>query len=960
MPTPPAAAEPGARQRSSAAATLRHALCVVGAYAVVLGWLYARPVLDGRFLAESDLYEYYLPIFLSPFTIWSSFEFSGLPAFADPGDFTLYPLHLLLARVVGPSAFSWTALSVSAFVLGATFAYAYARTWTRSRAGAALAGLAYGLSEAMMERLPHSGTLHAAVWLPLLLLAVDRLTADTWRRWLAIGSAAVACCLLAGHPQPAIYVYYCAGAYALAGGWLERRPAVFYARVAATFTLGALLTLVKMLPFVEASFLMARQEVNFGQFASHANSPAQMLSMVFPSIVHEGREAPTYVGLITLGLAMAGVLHGWRRDWRVVFFVAVAVFALLMGMGDSTPLAGLAYHLPLYGKFRAAARHLFLAACALSLLAGYAVAAFERGAASRRTALLAACALAAAVVAGAATLAVAPQAFTFETRAALPWALPIWNSGVWVQMGLCALAVVIVVLAPRGRIVLVTAAAAALLLADTAYSLPYPVGRAGLTPITIPAAATQPSVHAERLARAVAPLHQRLLAPGGTHRDAVVPAAWARVWRIPIAGGYGPMLLQQQSLLSQMGTNGAVPFSVLATHDVALDLLAVRRIVMKAEDLVPPAQFERHGLTWAEPLLDVTAGRADCNQAHPRALSLALPPDVEIAEVALVGHLRCGEDLQTATAVARVQLRDDTATVFESTLHAGVEIADRALADPAVAARAHHGPAAIFDDPEAEPYEYLVRLRPPTPVRATRLVIDVPAMPAWVAIDRLTLVDRTGRQVPLSSPGVWLADRERWIEGEQFDTDRTSDRSSDQAVPGETRYVVFENQHARPRAWLVDAVHALDEASQVAAVRHAQLPDGRPFDPRTMALVDTTAPGGTRRYSSGPSTVAVETIADSRITVRVDSRGGGFLVLSEAFYPGWRALVDDAPVAVERTNLALQGVAVPPGAHVVSFTFAPSSLRVGAGASIAGLLIMGWLLVARGRAATTPPAGPRA
>jgi hypothetical protein len=432
------------------------------------------------------------------------------------------------------------------------------------------------------------------------------------------------------------------------------------------------------------------------------------------------------------------------------------------------------------------------------------------------------------------------------------------------------------------------------------------------------------------------------------------------VWRIPIAGGYGPLLLQQQSLLSQMGTNGAVPFAVLAAHDVALDLLAVKRIVMKAEDLLPPAHFERHGLTWAEPLLDVTAGRADCNQAYPRTLSMALPPDVEIAELALVGHLRCGEDLPAGTAVARVQLRDGAATTFESTLHAGVEIADRALADPAVAARAHHGPAAIFDDPEATPHEYLMRLRPATPVRATHLVIDVPAMPGWVAIDRITLVDREGRQTPLSSPGLWLADRARWTEVEQFDTDRTSDRPDDRATPGETRYVVFENQQARPRAWLTSVVEALDEDSQVAAVRHAQLPDGRAFDPGTTALVDAATPGGTRRFPAGPSTVTVDAIADSQITVRVNSSGGGFLVLSEAYYPGWRARVDDTPVPVERTNLALQGVVVPPGSHVVYFTFAPLSLRVGAGASMAGLLVVAGLLVARPRPVTAIDAGSRA
>jgi len=44
-------------------------------------------------------------------------------------------------------------------------------------------------------------------------------------------------------------------------------------------------------------------ETDRGQFVGRGNSPAQMWGALFPTIVHDGREAPTYVGLITLVLA---------------------------------------------------------------------------------------------------------------------------------------------------------------------------------------------------------------------------------------------------------------------------------------------------------------------------------------------------------------------------------------------------------------------------------------------------------------------------------------------------------------------------------------------------------------------------------------------------------------------------------------------------------------------------------
>lgn len=914
-------------------ATIRHAALVVLASSLLFGWLFLSPVIHGQFLSESDLYEYYLPIFLAPITTWSHFEFGGLPAFADPGDFVAYPPHFLFARIIG----SWTGLSVSAFVLATCFTYAYVYRLTRSISGSAFAGLAYGLSEAMMERLPHPGALHAAAWLPLIVLSIEGLRAPSWRRWLAVGGIGAACCFLAGHPQPAIYIYVCALLYAATSGWIARADRAYYIRVASMFALGALLTSIKALPFVEASFYMARQAVNFGQFVSHANSPAQMLSMLYPTILHEGREAPTYVGLVTLGFACIAVLRMRFLTWHVRFWLAISVFALLLGAGDSTPVANLVFHLPLYDKFRVGARHLILAGFGLSVLAGLAVAALSRREVPRRTIVSSGAVLLGALAAGAVVMAYAPGAFKFESRAPLPWTMPVWSGGVWVQfaIGLAAAAVLLASQYADRRAWTVTAAA--LLLADTLYSLPYPVSAARLVPITVPSTAARPSVHATELAAAVAPLHQRILAPAGTHRDAVVPAAWARLWQIPIAGGYGPMLQQNYSTLAQMGTNGTVSPYVLGADDRSLDLLAVRRIVMHAEDLTSPPTFDRDGLTWSSPRLELAVGRADCQFPYARQLSLPLPAGIDVAEVAIVGHLRCSEDLPSGTEVARVELRGSGNPLYRTSLTAGTEIADRALADASVAARAKHGAAVVFDDRATEPNEYLLRIRPPAPVRADRLVIDVNPMRGWMVVARVTVVDGTGRSMPLSQMDVSLRDPSRWTEIERFDMARTSDRDRDERREDETGFVVFDNRRALPRAWFVDAVVPLARQDLVEAIRHGQLPDGRAFEPRRMALIDdeTASP---RHFSPGDATAAVESIRDGHIVVNVSSTGG-FLVLSETFYPGWRARIADRTLAVERVNLGLQGVAVPAGTHHIEFEFVSRTQQWGLGLSAAGCVI---------------------
>jgi hypothetical protein len=921
-----------------------HASAVVFAYTILFTWLFARPIITHAYLSESDLFEYYLPIFLAPITTWSSFEFSGLPAFADPGDFTSYLPHFFFARIVG----SWTGFIVSAFVLGASFTYAFVYRITRSRTAAAFAGLAYGMSEALVERLPHLGTLHCFAWLPLILLAIEGLRGEHRRAWTAIGGLAVASAFLSGHPQPAVYTVYFTALYALVGARAERADRRYFLSVSVMYFIGGLLASIKAIPLVEASFLMARQEVNLGQFTSHGNSPAQMLSTLFPTILHEGREAPTYVGLATLLFAFVGVTLV-RRNWRVAFWVCVSIVVLLIGAGQATPVAQLLYNVvPLYQKFRVGARHLFLAAFGAAFLAGYAIAAIQRAQVPTHRVRVAAACLFVLMIAGAAVQAWAPQVFQYEVRAPLPWSMPVWNGGVWIQLALAVITIgAALLVSPGRRFVGAVAVTMAILFADDLYSLPYPVTTMGLVPITIPADAAMPSVHAQRIRLDLAPLRQRALAIGGTQGDDVIPAAFARLWQVPIAGGYGPMLLERYSELATMGTNGSVRPSAIGTSDVALDLLAVRYILVRPDDITEPATFERNGVRWNKNEIGMPVGRPDCGHDYARSTAIPLPADVAVAAISLVTHLRCSEDVLQDAEVARLRIVTPQGVVHEHSLRAGVDTAETGLHDdPALLKRARHQvPVNLFDDPSAAPaLRFVTRITLPRVARGGRLELDAPATNGWITIDRLTLIDDTGTSHPLSAPRMWLSDATRWREGQHFTTSRVADRGVDRQTPDEIPYVVMENLRALPRAWVVPEMMALADADALEAIRRSQLPSGARFDPQHTALVapEEGLPAGP--FSPGSVSTQIQQISDGRITVTVSTVGGGFLVLSEVDYPGWRAHIDGTPVPVRRTDVALQGVVVPSGTHTVEFELVSLTQRAGASLSVAGLLICAVLI----------------
>jgi uncharacterized membrane protein YfhO len=87
----------------------------------------------------------------------------------------------------------------------------------------------------------------------------------------------------------------------------------------------------------------------------------------------------------------------------------------------------------------------------------------------------------------------------------------------------------------------------------------------------------------------------------------------------------------------------------------------------------------------------------------------------------------------------------------------------------------------------------------------------------------------------------------------------------------------------------------------------------------------------------------VQSIGSGNVQLTVDSNGG-FLVLSEAYYPGWHAEVDGRPVPVYPTDTTLQGIVVPAGNHRIRFVFASTMFRAGAFALAAGMVIVAIVL----------------
>jgi hypothetical protein len=117
---------------------------------------------------------------------------------------------------------------------------------------------------------------------------------------------------------------------------------------------------------------------------------------------------------------------------------------------------------------------------------------------------------------------------------------------------------------------------------------------------------------------------------------------------------------------------------------------------------------------------------------------------------------------------------------------------------------------------------------------------------------------------------------------------------------------VYRNDQVLPRAWIAPATSDLTSVSEIA-------PESR-----------------------------VESLTDSgnTVTIRANSPQDGWLILSDVFYPGWQATLDDAPAEIHLANEAFRAVEFPAGSHTVEFHYRPRSVFDGLIVSLASLVVI--------------------
>jgi hypothetical protein len=139
---------------------------------------------------------------------------------------------------------------------------------------------------------------------------------------------------------------------------------------------------------------------------------------------------------------------------------------------------------------------------------------------------------------------------------------------------------------------------------------------------------------------------------------------------------------------------------------------------------------------------------------------------------------------------------------------------------------------------------------------------------------------------------------------------------------------VLENEEAMPRAWIVHSARQAESGEALELLNSGEV------DPRETALLEDEPPEIYQAEDPSADRASVTEYGADRIELETTTDAPGLLVLSEVYYPAWKAYVDGSPVPVHVAEGLLRSVPVPEGEHTVKLRYESWTLRAGMAISL--------------------------
>jgi hypothetical protein len=867
-------------------------------------------------------------LFATGLSAWNPFVQLGKISFANT-QFQPFYLPALVAMAVFPDAFGYNLFILTHYALAGLLFYLLANNRGLSQYASATGGMIFMFSGFLSAHMGHQAMMSTAVWLPGMLLFVDRYAASQRPRELGFLATVLSMSILGGFPQVTVYSLMLTAAYTLFRfkgelRWLSALRATV-ATLGISGFLAILLSSLQLLAVAEVLPFMTRAKLTYQMFSEDYFPPYHILACVIPNILGGLFGVPTYspqfnfvevypyIGLLPLALGFFAYGYGRRRSRDVVFWAAVVVAGLALIIGQWTPLNALLFHIPIYNLFRAPTRHLLEIHLAVAMLAAIgldlAIRAENSAAHRFRRALAHATVILLSVFVGAYVLSQVARAGIFFLSSAGGQTVDGLRLNPFRTFGAAkrlieanlepsaptlvypfiflALSIALVQFLRRRR-GWVLAAIPIVIAADmyVPYSTLY--GRPSTTSIGHPEARPETAfLQGQKFDRELYRIYPIDPETVYTYPLLNMTYGWSAV------NDYSPMWLKRYVAVTDFGLNGSAPIQNLNQPN-ALAAAGAQYLITSSEEIAG------------------VLGRARAVRAGPMTpITGSIVTDHAVAVGP--GKYRLQSPDGSVVSMLMVEIPFAKSTLYRITFETA---APAGITHPFLVNL--YGPGYDY----AAQYKIYSQL-PAGPTQQIALINSGPDAPGQASV---RLYTQSTTSVEIGNVQIALVPRDA-------ESGASEPSLYTPVYTGADGIRIFRNRLAQPRFRFVRTLRPCKDEHEARAVL-----EGDPgFDVATEALVE----GISERVNLAGGEILGREVRNSELKFTLRTDGRSFLVVADSWFPGWRAEVDGKTTPIYPVNGFLRGVFVEgAGIHTLVMSYHPWSVPAGLAATVVALILL--------------------
>ena len=917
-------------------------------------------------LASGDGYLHGFPskLFASTFSLWNPYLQSGrfsIPAIPDQ---SAYLPGLLILRAF-PNPFGYNLFLLLHYTFAGFFTYLFCRSIKLNRISSFMGGLIFMFSGYFCAHKDHHAMVSASIWLPLILYFFEKNILTKRLIFLFFSSISFSFCILADYWAIPVYTAMVAFPYLSFRIWNNQqhekiRSCRKLIKIVLTtliiFGGGLLLSAVEAIPVIESLRFVTREKITLDFFTQYSFPFIALPLLFFPNLFGSftstiytinyfgpwnPAEITGYIGIIPLCFSFLAFTVFRQKDRQIWFWCLVAFFGFILVLGNSTPLYEYLFYVPIYNKFRAPARNWFEVSFALSVLSAFFINYFLAADPSslksfkrKQTILIVWIVLITIFILGSLALihlvspffdfdhlnkiAIFPGNYTYSSTQTIKLLLEntkLTSPAIYLPLTIISLSIIFLILLSKcQKKTFYWVALAGFIFLDLFsfghfFTNLYPDysflnNKDGMTVYKF-IHNSEPNIRT-----------LRILALDDYHYGQLWPNS-NMYFDIQVPNAYGPIWLKDYAKLTTFLSSGYChkKDALLQTNSL-FSLLSIKYILTR-----DPKRNK---------YIESIMGRTEANK-----------PELILDGSSLVGWELWQPFFQNENTVT-LKSPDETGTQA-SLMQYLLEVQKNHWYKISLEARTPIRSDKLLLAVDLAGYpKYDLYYSPETAAFYTSSDIDkeftritASFFPRDSITEKAYLRIYTFKSVPVEIKNVRLEKvfpATYWGRKDHGDRERPKYQKRHQTVDG---IAVYENMNFLPRACFVQHLAPVRNFQEANNILWGDID----FNPSNTALVE----GLSSSVSVDPGEVLeADYSKNDSLTFIVKSGNSSFLVLSDSWYPGWRAYIDQKETRIYRTNGVFRGIFVEgEGKHKINFIFKPKSFYWGCLVTLITLLIMG-------------------